>query len=177
MAAEPIAFSSRGRGRSDRLRLDQRARSVLLARRGTALNCDPNCNPAVSSIAAVATSSESRQGASRHSAGCGLALGFWPECPQRHSGVKHDFACTSTRHLGLCWLPCGHSHAWGWRGGHVHSAGHPRSRAQPGLLRLLPRRVSLLICGYLRSAACSDGLRLAGLAGPGAAAGWSGHFW
>jgi hypothetical protein len=26
----------------------------------------------------------------------------------------------------LCPLPCGHGHAWGWRGGHVHSAGHPR---------------------------------------------------
>jgi hypothetical protein len=25
----------------------------------------------------------------------------------------------------LCWLSCGHSRAWGWRGGHVHSAGHP----------------------------------------------------
>ena len=26
-----------------------------------------------------------------------------------------------------CWLACGHSHAWGWRGGRVHSAGYPRS--------------------------------------------------
>jgi hypothetical protein len=41
-------------------------------------------------------------------------------------GVKRDFACTFTRHFHLCSLPCGHSHAWGWRGGHVHSAGHPR---------------------------------------------------
>ena len=26
----------------------------------------------------------------------------------------------------LCSLSCGHGHAWGWRGGHVYSAGHPR---------------------------------------------------
>jgi len=26
----------------------------------------------------------------------------------------------------LCWLSGGQSRAWGWRGGHVHSAGHPR---------------------------------------------------
>lgn len=25
----------------------------------------------------------------------------------------------------LCWLPCVHSRAWGWRGGYVPSAGHP----------------------------------------------------
>ena len=26
----------------------------------------------------------------------------------------------------LRWLSCGHSRTWGWKGGHVHSAGHPR---------------------------------------------------
>ena len=42
------------------------------------------------------------------------------------SRVKRDFACTLTARFRLCWLSCGHSRAWGWRGGHVHSAGDPR---------------------------------------------------
>jgi hypothetical protein len=45
---------------------------------------------------------------------------------RRGSRVKRDFACTFTRYFYLCPLSCGHSRAWGWRGGHVHSAGHPR---------------------------------------------------
>src|SRR3954447_2033543 len=32
-------------------------------------------------------------------AGSGLALVFWPERPQRHPGVKRDFACAYTRHF------------------------------------------------------------------------------
>ena len=32
---------------------------------------------------------------------------------RRGPGVKRDFACTCTRHLCLCSLPCGHSHAGG----------------------------------------------------------------
>ena len=54
----------------------------------------------------------------------------WPLVSDRSvrsgSRVKRDFACTLTGTFRLCWLPCGHSRAWGWRGGHVHSAGHPR---------------------------------------------------
>jgi hypothetical protein len=33
----------------------------------------------------------------------------------------------------LCWLACGHSHAWGWRGGRVHSAGYPGAEPRQDL--------------------------------------------
>ena len=39
--------------------------------------------------------------------------------------------------LSRCWLPCGHGHACGWRGGHVHSAGHSLTLASPRLWPLL----------------------------------------
>ena len=42
----PNRISSSGQSGSDRFGLDQRAWSVLAVRRGTALNCNPNCNHA-----------------------------------------------------------------------------------------------------------------------------------
>jgi len=41
----PNRISSSGQGCPELFKLDQRARSVLRARRRTALNCNPNCNP------------------------------------------------------------------------------------------------------------------------------------
>jgi hypothetical protein len=58
---------------------------------------------------------------------CGMLLRREPLYPRQAAAVKRDFACTFARHFRLCLLSCGHSHACGWRGGHVHSAGHPRT--------------------------------------------------
>jgi 8-oxo-dGTP pyrophosphatase MutT (NUDIX family) len=47
--ANPNRISSLGRGCPDRFKLDHRRRSVLPERCRAVLNCNPNCNPAVSS--------------------------------------------------------------------------------------------------------------------------------
>ncbi len=62
---------------------------------------------------------------------------FWPECPQWSPGSSGDFACTLTGAFPPVLVALRHSHAWGWRGGHVRSAGHPRTLVSPRLRAFL----------------------------------------
>ena len=64
------------------------------------------------------------------------------EAPE--SSVTSRVRAPGTIHL--CPLSRGHSHALGWRGGHGHSAGHPRIVVRPGLLHLPFARGDFLIC-------------------------------
>ena len=67
---------------------------------------------------------------------------------RRGSRVKRDFACTFTRHFS-CLVTLRSQSCLGWRGGHVLSAGHPRTLARPGLLHL--SRLRRGPCGHHRA--------------------------
>ena len=89
-------ISSSGCDCPDRFKLDRRCWSVFPGRCCMAVNCNPNCNR--DPTGPCDRPHRAGDGPRPVRAGSGLALVFWPECPQV-SRIKRDFACTLTRHL------------------------------------------------------------------------------